>query len=361
MSITDRYLIKEFLKTSAAVLLVLLVLMVGNTLVKLLSEAADGTMASAYIWPLLVITIANYLVLFMGLSMFLGGMLAFGRLYKDAEMSAMVACGMGPADFFRPLLKVALPLAALGFVLSIYVVPRLAQLQAEFSSQAESPSIETSLRPGEFNRIPDGVFFVESLEGKQLSNAFIYSRANDGSDSVQLAASGEIEDTEHGYSLKLRDGTIYQTNTLGELSRIHYQEYLVNIEAPKPSAIGEVMAAIPTLTLMQSDNLDHIAEWQWRFSVPIGCLLLSLLAFPLSYSVPRKGAFSKMGYAILVYIVYSNFLSVARSMLQSGKVDPLLGMWWAHIPILILIFILCIKQYGFPSLKAPIKAQGDII
>ena len=350
MSITDRYLIKEFLKTSSAVLLVLLVLMVGNTLVKLLSEAADGEMASAYIWPLLVITIANYLVLFMGLSMFLGGMLAFGRLYKDAEMSAMVACGMGPKDFFRPLLMVAMPLAIMGFVLSVYIVPRLAQLQAEFSSQAERPSIETSLRPGEFNRIPDGVFFVESLDGSQLSNAFIYSQAEDGSDSVQLAASGEIKDTKRGYALKLRDGTIYQTNIEGEVSRIHYQEYSVNIEAPKPRAIGEVMAATPTLELMQSKHLDHVAEWQWRFSVPIGCLLLSLLAFPLSHSAPRKGAFSKIGYAILVYIVYSNLLCVARGMLQSGKVDPLLGMWWAHIPLIILISVLFWRQYGWPTL-----------
>ncbi len=349
MRIIDHYLIKELLKASAAVLLVLLVLMVGNTLVKLLADAADGEMASAYIWPLLAITLANYLVLFMGLSIYLGSMLAFGRLYKDAEMSALLACGMGPWDFFRPLLKVALPLTLLGIVLSAYVLPRLAQLQEQFSSEAELPSIETALRAGEFNPIPDGVFFVEELDGGQLHNTFIYSQDKDGSDSVQLAAAGDVRDTPRGYALTLRNGVIYQNNIQGEVTRIHYDEYEVHIDAPKPPPIDAVMAGIPTLTLMRSDKLHHIAEWQWRLSVPLGCLLLALLAFPLSYTSPRKGAFAKIGYAILVYIIYSNLLTAARSALQSGKVPAEIGMWWAHVPVVVLIIVLCLRRYGWPG------------
>ena len=291
--------------------------------------------------------------------MYLGGMLAFGRLYKDSEMSAMVACGMGPKDFFRPLIKVALPLSLLGFALSVYVLPKLAELQAQFTNVAERPSIETSLRPGEFNRIPNGVFFLESIEGSQLKNAFIYSQDKSGGDSVQLAASGHIKDTDRGYELKLRDGAIYQTNAEGEVSRINYEEYEVHIEAPKPRAIEQLMASTPTLDLMKSSNLDHVAEWQWRFSVPIGCLLLSLLAFPLSHTSPRKGAFSKIGYAILIYIIYSNLLSVARGLVQNGKVDPLIGMWWAHIPVILLIGILSVRQYGWPNATAKTVDSGD--
>lgn len=357
MRITDRYLIREFLKTSAAVLLVLLVLMMGNTLVRLLSDAADGDMASAYIWPLLVITLANYLVLFMGLSVYLGGLLAFGRLYKDAEMSAMVACGMGPREFFRPLLKVTIPIVLLGFVLSVYVLPRLAELQAQFTSSAERPSIETNLRAGEFNRIPDGVFFLEKLDGRRLENAFIYTQDGKGGESIQLATSGQIRDTEEGYHLKLKDGKVYQIAASGEVTEISYHEYEVHIDAPDSGRIDDVMAATPTLDLMRSDKPEHVAEWQWRLSVPVGCLLLALLAFPLSHTSPRKGAFSKLGYGILVYIVYSNLLSLARSLLQSGKVDPLVGLWWAHLPVVVLIAVLLVRQYGWPERR---RADGDV-
>ena len=348
MNIIDRYLINELLKTSSTVLLVLLVLMIGNTLVTLLSDVTDGEIASAYIGPLLVIAIVNHLVLFMGLSMFLGGIMAFGRLYKDAEMSAMLACGMGPKDFFRPVIKVALPLALVGFVLSVYVLPHLAQLQKDFVNVAERPSIETSLRPGEFHSVPGGVFFLEELDGNQLMNVFIYSQSDDGSDSVQLAASGQIDDTERGYALTLRDGTVYQTNALGEVSRINYAEYWFRIDVLKLGVVSEVMAAIPTIELMRSKNLMYIAEWQWRFSIPIGCLLLSILAFPLSHTSPRKGAFAKIGYAILIYIIYSNLLSFGRNMLMNGKISPFIGLWWVHFLILGLIVFLCIRQYGWP-------------
>ncbi|EDY87609.1 permease YjgP/YjgQ family protein [gamma proteobacterium HTCC5015] len=347
MHITDRYLIREVAKSSAAVLLVLLVLMVGNTLVQLLSDAADGNMAPQYIWPLLVITLANYLVLFMGLSLYLGGMLAFGRLYKDAEMAAMVACGMGPWDFFRPLFKVAIPISLAGLVLSVFILPWMAGLQAKFTSDAEKPSVETHLREGEFNELGNGIFFVEEQSGGALSQVFVYSRDPSG-ESIQVAESGRVEDAPSGYELTLQQGRLYQINTEQRIRDIRYQEYEVMVESPNAVVDEQVLAATQTSDLMRSDNPLEVAEWQWRLSVPIGCLLLAVLAFPLSYTSPRKGAFSKLGYAILVYILYSNFLSLGRSLVQNQEVPLWLGMWWAHLPVLALIIGLLLRRYGWP-------------
>lgn len=356
MRILDRYLMSEYVKTSAAVLLVLLVLMVGNTLVKLLSSAAEGEMAGSYVWPLLVITLANYFVLFMGLSLYLGGMVTFGRLYKDTEVSALVACGAGPWVFFRPVLKVAVPLTALAFILSLYVAPKLAQLQAEFLFAAESPSIETVLREGEFNQVSNGVIFVESDEDSELQNIFMYRKDERGNESLQLAQRGRIQDIPRAYAVDLYDGVIYQYAVSGNTNRIDYQEYHSEIPKPGLPAIEPELPAIPTIDLLKSDNPFHIAEWQWRFSLPIGCLLLSLLAFPLSYTTPRKGVFGRIGYAIVIYIIYSNVLGVAKSMVQSQKIPHELGMWWAHVPVLCLIAFLCWQQYGHRRVNSQASA-----
>lgn len=347
MHITDRYLIREVAKTGAAVLLVLLVLMVGNTLVQLLSDAADGEMASQYIWPLLVISLANYLVLFMGLSLYLGGMLAFGRLYKDAEMAAMVACGMGPWDFFRPLFKIALPVSLVGLLLSVFILPWMAGVQARFASDAERPSVETHLRQGEFNQLAGGVFFVESQSGGELQEVFVFTDDPSG-ESVQVARSGRVDEVDGAYRLTLKDGRLYQIGQRKRISEIQYEEYQVKIEPPQTVVDDQQLAAAPMGELMQSDEPLAVAEWQWRLSVPIGCFLLAVLAFPLSYTSPRKGAFSKLGYAILVYILYSNLLSLGRSWVQSGDVPLWLGMWWAHLPVMVLIFALLVKRYGWP-------------
>jgi len=46
----------------------------------------------------------RYLVVLVPLSWLLTIMLVLGRLYRDNEMTALLACGIGPAVLYRPLL-----------------------------------------------------------------------------------------------------------------------------------------------------------------------------------------------------------------------------------------------------------------
>jgi lipopolysaccharide export system permease protein len=59
-------------------------------------------------------------------------------------------------------------------------------------------------------------------------------------------------------------------------------------------------------------------------------LVLTLIAVPLSRLRPRQGRYARVGFAILVYFVYSNLLSAAKIWIQKGDLSPLLGVWWVH-------------------------------
>ena len=349
MTILSRYLVREFLKSSSAVLLVLLVLMMGNTLVKLLTQSADGELASAFIWPLMMLYLANYIVVLLGLSSFFGILLAFGRLYKDVEMSAMVACGVGPRELLKPLTQFVLGVSLFCLLLTVYVLPGLARLQIQLQKESERPNIETHLRAGEFNHIPDGVFFLEKYEDDVLHNAFIYRKEKQEGEWVQVAKSGTIRTTETGYSLQLNEGAIYQVYPDGRMAQIRFDQYEVFVEAPKLPIKQDILEAQPTSVLFAAEDNQSVAEWQWRFSLPIGVLLLAYLAFPLSYTTPRKGGFAKMGYAVLVFVLYNYTLSFGKSLVIDGKVPQWLGLWWVHIPVVVLFFYLMIKHYGSPA------------
>ena len=51
--------------------------------------------------------------------------------------------------------------------------------------------------------------------------------------------------------------------------------------------------------LVQSDELDDIAELQWRIGVPLSTLILAFIAVPLSKSPPRAGRYGRIAVGLL--------------------------------------------------------------
>ena len=55
---------------------------------------------------------------------------------------------------------------------------------------------------------------------------------------------------------------------------------------------------------------------------PIMALVLTLIAVPLSRLRPRQGRYARVGFAIVVYFVYSNLLSAAKVWVEKGDLPP---------------------------------------
>ena len=85
-----------------------------------------------------------------------------------------------------------------------------------------------------------------------------------------------------------------------------------------------------TAELRASDRPEHIAALQWRYSVPILVLVVSLMAVPLSRTNPRQGRFVKVFPAVILYILYLVGLNAARGALEDGDISATLGLWWVH-------------------------------
>ena len=60
-------------------------------------------------------------------------------------------------------------------------------------------------------------------------------------------------------------------------------------------------------------------------------LVLTLIAVPLSRLRPRQGRYARVGFAIVVYFVYSNLLYAAKAWLEKGDLSPAVGVWWVHL------------------------------
>ncbi len=355
-TIIDRYIARELLLTWLAVTLVLMLILISGTLARLLGKAAEGAIPTDAVWPLLMFTGARYLILLVPLSLYLGVLLSFSRLYKDNEMAALGACGIGYMRLYRPLLMVAIPATGLLFYLTLFVMPWVSQQAESLKLEIENRSELSGLIAGRFNESKKGgaIMFLQkqSEDGRHMHNVFMHQTLDDAGEQKQYVESADQASRyrdEAGRDFILFEQGQHYEGQPGQADFRITQYEKKGVYLPDDNPVNKRLSAkkaMPSLELWKSDRADYRAELQWRLSLPIGALLLAILALPLSYTTPRKGRYAKLAIAILLYLIYSNLLGVGQSWIEDNKVPRWLGMWWAHGFAVCLIVFWWIRRAG---------------
>ena len=356
--VVQRYLIKEVLQTLLAVLAVLLLIFLGRHFARYLAEAASGELPAELIFRLLTTLTLSSSVLLVPFAYYIAVLLAFGRLYRDNEMTALAAAGMSTHRVLRPIALLSLGVAALVAWLSLVVSPWAVEQGMQLREQAEAQSELSNISAGQFHEIGAGqsVFYIESLSAdkKLMNRVFVKNSTPNGDDLFAANHGYQYTDAQTGDSfIVLLDGRRYEGNPAGEHLRIHeYAKASVRMEPKEIHPRERNRNAQSTQALFQSDNIHDAAELQWRISMPISVLLLGVLAVLVSRTSPREGRYARLFGAILIYIIYNNLMGVAQNGLQRGTVSPALGMWWVHILLIVVIAGLAAHQYGWRYLFA---------
>lgn len=347
LRVIDRYLLKEVALNWLAVTLVLWTILLSNRLAGYLGDAAAGELPANVIFTLLGLKSVDYLVVLLPLTLYLGVLLALGRLYKDSEMAALGACGVGPAQLYRPLLGLALLVALLVAALALFVAPRTAALGYDIRDRAKSNTDLSALTAGRFHESANGrlVFYAErvSTDHEHLEGLFVRTEQNGVPTLLIADRAHPARDSKTGDRfLVMEDGYRYQGFPGDAAFRIlQFERHGIRLEAVEVLNPARKHSALPTAQLLGSDNSKDVAELQWRLSLPLAALGLVLLAVPLSRSTPREGRFGKLFSAVLIFIVYYNLLGTAQVWVEKGTLPALPGMWWVHaLPVVLALLLL---------------------
>ena len=135
-SILSRYIFKETAQTWLVVTFVLLLILLTNQFAEVLGDAAASRLPKEAVFLVMGLTSLQYLTILIPVGLFLSIMLALGRLYRDSEMAALMACGIGPGGLYRPLILFALLLAAFVGWLALVVSPSAIRQVAVIAEQA---------------------------------------------------------------------------------------------------------------------------------------------------------------------------------------------------------------------------------
>ena len=340
-----RVLLREFSQTAVTVFVALFAILLTTQLIRLLNEAAGGTLASQAVVALLGFGAINYLPVVLSLTVFVAVLLTLSRWYRDSEMIIWFTSGLPLTAWIWPVIRFALPIAVAIAALSLFLSPWALTKSAEFRQRMDKRDDVSQISPGVFNEASgsERVFFVEGMNGAEsnggrVKNIFV-SSVQDGRLGVMAAAQGHTEVMlnsdrflvmEHGRRYEGRPGN-------PDYRVMEFGRYAVRIEPVEARGVEQTASNMSLPVLLGNPTAANLGELVWRVGIPMAALMLALLAIPLSFVNPRAGRTTNLVFAILVYMIYSNLLSVSQAWVRQGKVPFEIGIWGVHGLMLLLL------------------------
>jgi lipopolysaccharide export system permease protein len=331
----------------------LLFILLTNQFARVLGDVAKDKLPRDAVFQVIGLTALQYLTILVPIALFLSVMLALGRLYRDSEMPAMMACRVGPSGVYRPLTLLLVPLALGVGWLAMDIAPRaltaIERIGAEARRQADLESIEAGKFTGDG---ADGaVVYAERVVGPgAVERVFLQRRSPTGSVEVVVAERGEQQETDDPNTrfFVLYDGRRYEgIPGTAEFRVMEFAEHGIPYRLPAAEDPQSNPEAMSTLELLTPRTLEEAAELHWRIGVPLSTVILAILAVPLSRSQPRQGRYGRLAVGLMVFIIYFNLLSAGKAWIEKGSMPVAAGLWWAHGLMLALAFGLLSVQNGW--------------
>ncbi|MES2538523.1 MAG: LPS export ABC transporter permease LptF [Pseudomonadota bacterium] len=364
--IFQRALRRELVSTAGAVFTTLFTITITVMLIRILGQAAGGRVASGDVIALIGFAALNYLPVILILTGFISVLLVVTRSYQDSEMVVWFASGMSLTKWIRPVLQFGLPIIILIGLLSFMVSPWANRQSAEFRERFEKREDIAKVSPGKFQESAssDRVFFVEGVSGDatKVRNVFVNTIKNGGS-TIVVANEGTIElDSRGDKFLVLTNGHRYDgTPAEPDFRLMEFERYGVLVSRQSEALIGDKSSrSLPTRVLLTDRNNFNMGELLWRTGLPVMGGLLMLLAIPLSFVNPRGGRSVNLLIALLLFVFYSNMVSVFQAAVVQKKLPFLMAWWPIHAMVALLIVALFLWRVKMNSRYHPLVLWASV-
>lgn len=343
MSLFKRSVVSEILSHAGVVISTLLIVWLSVLLVRLLGEAANGSIGADVVVGLATFSSITALPVILSVSLFIAVLTTITRNFRESEMVVWFASGLSLRDWINPVLRVAVPFAVVIAMLTLMASPWAYRQISEYRQRYEQRSDLSKVSAGQFIETNDGdrIFFTEAPDEPDEELGNIIARVNDKEwVSLITAESARIQEEPNGDRfLVLRSGHRYDLQPGKPSFRmVEFDRYGVRLESDAEQSSPEAVRARaereikarPTLALLSDGTDEADSQIMWRLALPLAALNLSLLAIPLGAVNPRLGRSGDILIAGLVGLLYMNLINLSRGWIGAGKLDFHIGVWLVH-------------------------------
>jgi lipopolysaccharide export system permease protein len=366
MSLFKRSVVSEISSHAGVVFSTLVIVWLSVLLVRLLGEAAGGSIGADVVLGLAAFSTITALPIILAVTIFIAVLTTVTRNYRESEMVVWFASGLSLRDWLNPVLRVTVPISILIAVLTLAASPWAYRQIGEYRERFEQRSDLSKVTAGQFAESGQGdrVFFADEpiKASDELGNVFVraidpewHSVVTASSAHTQVEPNGDrflVLSAGHRYDLKL--GT-------PEFRMVTFDQYGVRLESKAnsdPLATARDQAersskARPTMQLVADNDNSGWAQIMWRVSMPLAALNLALLAIPLGAVNPRLGRSGDVLIAGLVGLLYMNMINLSRAWIANGHLKFSIGVWLVHAVVACGMAYLMMRRLRVKAPKPP--------
>jgi len=351
-TIISRYLLGNLIIFFFAITFIIGLIVFGNQFVLTVQESISFGIPIKELMPLVGFNMLRDIPIILTLSLFLSIIITISQLYKNSEAVVMNSIGLGDKNFMNLIKPIVFFTFIVIFYLTIFAVPWAKQQKSYAEDETVNASEFSFITEGKFESFKNGeiVFYaseskVNDVIGEQnMEEIFIYALDNNNPVIVLASEAKKYTDAiNDSIYLRLKNGTRYEGLPAdGNINILNFEKYdleIVSGDLQKSISSFSEIEEKNTIDLLRDGGLKANAEIQWRISQPISVLILSIFGVFLGKSSPRTGKGINLVIGVVVFMLYNNALLVAKSAIESGQLNPLIGMWSIHLLLLLILII----------------------
>jgi len=377
-TIVNRYMFWEMLPPFFISLLFIIFVFLMATILKITKLIVNYRVNLWKVVLLVVYAIPYRLEFVIPMAIMMAILLTFLRMSGDNEIMALKASGMSIYRLLQPAFLFCLIGALLTAFMTIFGSPWGKTAFRSLTFEVAQAHLDAALKERKFNDPFKNVMLYVSkidLKRKSLIDIFIEDQRDARVVSTVVAPRGRLlkEEDPSVYHLQLYNGILNQVNLKDKTSHtVRFDTYDMRLDLRKEFSDArrrtkdEEEMSIPELRRYidkapQKDSAYYIAlmEFHKKFSLPVACFVLGLLAVPLG--IQSHGGTRSFGIALglTFFMLYYFLLSAAWVFGEVGLYPPLIGMW---MPNLIMGGIaLCLIIWTAKERALPITAGLDFL
>jgi len=351
-TIISRYLLSNLIVFFFAITFIIGLLVFGNQFVLTFNESREHGIPISELMPIIGFNMLRDVSKILPLSLFLSIIITISQLYKNSEAVVMNSFGLGDKNFMNLIKPIVFITFIIIFYLTIFAVPWAKQQKSYAEDKTVNASEFSFISEGKFESFKNGglVFYaskskINDIIGEQnMEEIFIYALDNEIPTIVLASEAKKYTDAKsNSIYLRLKNGTRYEglpgSDNINILNFEKYDLEIVSGDVQKSMSNFSEIEEKNTIDLLREGGLKANAEIQWRISQPISVLILSIFGVFLGKTSPRTGKGINLLIGLVVFMLYTNSLVVAKSAIENGQLNPIIGMWFIHLLLLLILII----------------------
>lgn len=359
-----RYIVIEQLIPLGVCIFGICVTLVTGRMMQLMQILVGSNLTVLDLFELILLTMPTLILFALPMATLVGVLMAFLRMTSDNELIVMRSSGIKFSQFLAPVLSVVLLMTSISLFSAIRVMPyanTLFRVKLNSLGRATLPAL---LKERSFiNFIPGMTLFFQSVDPIQLSLQGIF--VEDGRDPrgqcTIVAERGQIvyQQERDLLVIKIMDGVITRVQEdFKNAQTVSFHEYELPFRLADLSkgvwlfrnrfemTFGELRAASnEEANKKTGEDIIYTMEMHQMLALPMGCLVLGLLAPPLGSLFRQANRIVGVIVGLGLFLGYYLILSAGKGLAKNGHLAPSLAIWIPNLVTLLLALKLWIHTH----------------